>query len=127
MENVLLPPHTLQLLVENGIRHGLKGLDKIGELLIRVTEEEGYALICVNDNGVGIPPERVEKLLHRPISSQGGTGIAFYNVNQRLVYYYGEESSLHIESQLNQGTTIWFKVPIKQTPALKSGVKKCFA
>lgn len=115
MENLQLPPLTLQPLVENGIRHGLKGLEKTGEIHIHVSEYEGYALISVKDNGVGIPPERVEELLRRPIQSQVGTGIALYNVNQRLVYYFGEEASLHIESKLNQGTCIWFKVPIQQS------------
>lgn len=42
-ENVLLPPLTLQPLVENGIRHGLKGLEKTGEILVHVLENEGYA------------------------------------------------------------------------------------
>lgn len=127
IENVLLPPLTLQPLVENGIRHGLKGLDKTGEILIQVTEQDGFAVITVQDNGVGIPPERIEQLLHRPIHSQRGTGIALYNVNQRLVYHFGEEASLHIESKLNQGTTIWFKVPIKQQIALNSEAGECFA
>ena len=114
LENVLLPPLTLQPLVENGIRHGLKGLEKIGEILVHVTETEGYALISVKDNGIGISPERIAELLHRRIESQEGTGLALYSVNQRLTYHFGEESQLHIDSKLEQGTCVWFKVPLKQ-------------
>ncbi|MGI1660187.1 MAG: LytS/YhcK type 5TM receptor domain-containing protein [Desulfitobacterium sp.] len=115
IDNILLPPLTLQPLVENGIRHGLKGLEKTGEIHIHAKEtQEGYALISVKDNGVGIPLERVSELLRRPIESQEGTGIALYNVNQRLISHFGEEARLHIDSTLNQGTCIWFKVPIQQ-------------
>jgi len=114
LENVLLPPLTLQPLVENGIRHGLKGLEKIGEILVRVAETEGYALISVKDNGIGISPERITQLLHSRIESQEGTGLALYNVNQRLIYHFGEESQLHIDSELEQGTCVWFKVPLQK-------------
>lgn len=114
LENVLLPPLTLQPLVENGIRHGLKGLEKIGEILVQVTETEGYALISVRDNGIGISLNRIAELLHNRIESQEGTGLALYNVNQRLLYHFGEESQLHIDSELEQGTCIWFKVPLQK-------------
>jgi len=114
LENVLLPPLTLQPLVENGIRHGLKGLEKNGEIIVRVTEVEGYALVSVKDNGIGISPERISKLLHTQIESQEGTGLALYNVNQRLMYHFGEEAQLHIDSELEQGTCVWFKIPLQQ-------------
>ena len=114
LEGVLLPPLTLQPLVENAIRHGLKGLEKTGEILVRVTKAEGYVFISVKDNGIGISPERVVELLHSRIESQEGTGLALYNVNQRLTYHFGEESQLHIDSELERGTCVWFKVQIKQ-------------
>jgi two-component system sensor histidine kinase LytS len=113
LENVQLPPLTLQPLIENGIRHGLKGLGRTGELMISVTESNGSALVSVEDNGVGIPPERISELLHSRIQSQEGTGLALYNVNQRLIHHFGEEAGLHIESELEKGTCIWFKVPNK--------------
>ncbi|WP_243454396.1 LytS/YhcK type 5TM receptor domain-containing protein [Desulfosporosinus fructosivorans] len=113
-ENVLLPPLTLQPLVENGIRHGLKGLEKTGEILVQVTESEGYALISVKDNGIGISPERIAELLYSRIESQEGTGLALYNVNQRLKYHFGEESQLHIDSELEHGTCVWFRVPLQK-------------
>ncbi|AET66169.1 putative regulator of cell autolysis [Desulfosporosinus orientis DSM 765] len=114
LEDVLLPPLTLQPLVENGIRHGLQGLEKIGEILIQAKEDNGHVLISVKDNGVGISPERIAELLHSRIESREGTGLALYNVNQRLVFHFGEEAQLQIDSQLEQGTSVWFKVPLKQ-------------
>ncbi len=114
LENVLLPPLTLQPLVENGVRHGLKGLEKTGEIIVRVTESKEYVLISVKDNGIGISPERIGELLHSRTVSQEGTGLALYNVNQRLKFHFGEESQLHIDSELEQGTCVWFKVPLQQ-------------
>jgi two-component system, LytTR family, sensor histidine kinase LytS len=111
LEDVLLPPLTLQPLIENGIRHGLKGLERTGEILISITEDQGYVLISIKDNGIGIPSNRVVELLHSRIESREGTGLALFNVNQRLIYHFGEEASLHIESELEKGTCVWFKLP----------------
>lgn len=113
LENVVLPPLTLQPLIENGIKHGLKGIEKNGDILISVIEEDQFAIISVKDNGVGISPERISTLLYSRTESREGTGLALYNVNQRLIYHFGEEASLHIESELKQGTCVWFKVPLK--------------
>lgn len=120
LENVLLPPLTLQPLVENAIRHGLKGLDKTGEILIEGVEHENFALISVKDNGIGIPPERISELLHSRIESHEGTGLALYNVNQRLIYHFGEEAALHIDSVVEQGTSIAFKVPFQKNEGGKT-------
>lgn len=113
-ENVLLPPLTLQPLVENSIRHGLRGLEKTGKVLICVTQDAGYARIAVEDNGVGISQERINELFRGRIESHEGTGLALYNVNERLAYHFGEDAHLHIESRLGQGTCVWFKVPLQE-------------
>ncbi|HHY26205.1 MAG TPA: hypothetical protein GX523_05535 [Desulfitobacterium dehalogenans] len=55
------------------------------------------------------------ELQHSRIQSREGTGLALYNVNQRLIHHFGEGAGLHIESELEKGTCIWFKVPNTQS------------
>lgn len=111
IEGVFLPPLTLQPLVENGIKHGHKELSRTGEIKINVFQQDQSIRIVVWDNGVGMTTSRISELLHRRVESHQGTGLGLYNVNQRLIYNFGEESRLHIESTPAKGTEVWFSLP----------------
>lgn len=69
-------------------------------------------MISVKDNGIGMEVERINQLLYQRVESVSGTGLGLYNVHQRLLGRFGEESRLHIESEVGKGTLIWFLVPI---------------
>jgi LytS/YehU family sensor histidine kinase len=59
-EDALVPSFLLQPLVENAIRHGLRGVRGRGIIAIR-SRLDGYALVLtVADNGSGPPPAPVE-------------------------------------------------------------------
>lgn len=105
--NVTLPPFTIQPLVENAIKHGLKPKLEGGEILINILDDEDSTVISVEDNGIGINthPNRM------PDKKDSGLGL--YLVNERLKKFYGEESMLHIESYPNLGTKVTFKIPKK--------------
>lgn len=54
-DSILIPAMILQPFVENSIIHGiLPNLDKKGLIELEVKEENGYLLISVEDNGIGI-------------------------------------------------------------------------
>jgi two-component system sensor histidine kinase YesM len=40
------------------------------------------------------------------------TSIGMLNVNQRIKLFYGKQYGLHIESQLDKGTTVTIRVPL---------------
>lgn len=113
--------HLLQPIVENALKHGLRpaGPDHHGVLLIQAFPEEEQICIRVKDNGIGMPPENVEKLLTAPSASTCGHGYGLYNVQQRVQVYYGSQYGLQIESTVNQGTTVTLRIPATlsdQTP-----------
>ena len=58
------------------------------------------------DNGVGIPPEKLDTL-----TSTESSGYGLKNVNERLILTYGEESRLRINSIPNESTMITFSIP----------------
>ncbi|MBQ4641161.1 MAG: histidine kinase [Oscillospiraceae bacterium] len=105
--------HLLQPIVENAVKHGLRpaGPDHQGVLLIQAFPEEDTICIRIIDNGVGMPPESIEKLLTTPSASVCGHGYGIYNVQQRVQVYYGPQYGLQIESTVNQGTTVTLRIP----------------
>ncbi|KXG43880.1 LytS/YhcK type 5TM receptor domain-containing protein [Tepidibacillus infernus] len=112
VEHVLLPPLTLQPLVENAIKHGLKNSQQEWMIDITLKKQGNHSMISVKDNGIGMEVERINQLLYQRVESVSGTGLGLYNVHQRLLGRFGEESRLHIESEVGKGTLIWFLVPI---------------
>lgn len=101
----MLPPLTIQPLVENALRHGILKRFEGGVIAIRVKEEANAYIIHVHDNGEGFPAEKLEPIL----SGSYRQGIGMVNVHRRLKHAYGQ--GLRIESVPGQGTTVSFSVP----------------
>ncbi|WP_051530062.1 sensor histidine kinase [Anoxybacteroides tepidamans] len=112
-EQVTLPTMTLQPLVENAVKHGLKHMKKGSEIIISVQSHGNMVRISVSDNGKGMSEEQVSRLLRAPIVSQQGAGIGLYNVNERVKSLLGEEAHFSIISKEGEGTTVQLMVPLK--------------
>ncbi|MGV2963009.1 ATP-binding protein [Paenibacillus sp. FSL L8-0435] len=104
---LLLPPLSIQPLIENAVRHGLLSRNVGGTLCLSITRHEGYTRIEVKDNGKGIEPEKVAELLHATPGGKGGIGIV--NTNRRLLQRYGQ--GLSIVSDPGEGTMVSFDIP----------------
>ncbi len=102
----------IQPLIENAIYYGVDYMDGDGEIKINGYEKDGDIYIEVVDNGMGIPPEELETLLtgHKRARKRG-SGIGVRNVDQRIKLYFGEEYGLHIDSELDEGTTVTIHLP----------------
>ncbi|RCX17699.1 signal transduction histidine kinase [Fontibacillus phaseoli] len=107
--SLLLPPLTIQPLIENAVKHGLLSRNKGGTVRIRVTRRNNGTLIEVKDNGKGMDEEQVIRLLSPTLEGKGGIGVA--NTNRRLIRLYGQ--GLSIISMPGEGTTVSFIVPDK--------------
>ncbi|OMF62928.1 ATP-binding protein [Paenibacillus sp. FSL R5-0766] len=105
--SLLLPPLSIQPLIENAVRHGLLSRNVGGTLCLSITRHEGYTRIEVKDNGKGMEPEKVAELLHATLGGKGGIGIA--NTNRRLLQRYGQ--GLSIVSEPGEGTMVSFDIP----------------
>ncbi|WP_164716890.1 response regulator [Paenibacillus whitsoniae] len=97
-----VPPLSIQPLVENAVRHGIMRKPQGGTIRVRVMDGEGVWQVAVEDDGVGIPPDRLAE-----ISATGGVGLA--NISRRLRLMYGEQ--LQIESWPGEGTRVSFIIP----------------
>ncbi len=104
---MLVPSMLLQPLVENSIKHGLSSKVEGGVITIETRRIEDSLQVVVQDNGVGIPEEKLATLLAQ--------GIGVSNVAERLKVLFGNEHRMWIDSQLGRGTRITIEVPELQS------------
>ncbi|MFC0558317.1 sensor histidine kinase [Halalkalibacter alkalisediminis] len=111
---IQIPPMTLQPIVENAIKHGVKQLHSNSRILIQIKKDKGAVLLSIKDNGKGMNKKRLKELGKEGLESVTGTGIGLYNVNRRLEMMYTAESRLRVDSKEGEGTTVSFYIPIKK-------------
>ncbi len=93
-EEFLIPPLTIQPLVENSIKHGLKDMIKDGRVEILITEKLEYMEVVVSDNGIGFQTNKPSNECEYGIPK---TSIGLNNVKERLALYYKNNDVLKIE------------------------------
>jgi two-component system LytT family sensor kinase len=103
----LVPSMILQPLVENSVRHGLSRKIEGGTIRLRASLRNGRLHLLVEDDGVGIPEERLASLLE--------SGIGVSNVNERLKVLFGSDYRMCIESKPGQGTRVEIEIPELQS------------
>ncbi|MEK5254933.1 sensor histidine kinase [Paenibacillus sp. FSL F4-0125] len=101
----------LQPLVENAIYHGIKHNPEQGHILIRGKREHNDITIQIIDNGVGMNPEQMGKLLLQKADYRMGSGVGVANVNHRIQLYFGDHYGLSFESEMEEGTTVTLRIP----------------
>ena len=104
----MIPPLTLQPLIENSIRHGMSDNSTINVTLqIKKTHDKSVSIV-IEDNGPGIDPDKQQELLMGNSERCG-----FTNVMARINMISG--SSFTLESKPGYGTRISIIVP-EETP-----------
>ncbi|HXX17778.1 MAG TPA: histidine kinase [Candidatus Acidoferrum sp.] len=101
--DVFVPSMLLQPIVENAIKHGLAPRVEGGQILLRTRRRDGRLSIEINDNGMGMSPERLTEVY--------GGGIGISNVYERLRLLYGDQFVMDIRSQPGEGTQIRIEIP----------------
>ena len=108
----LVPKLILQPLVENCFEHGLSERAGRWVVTIRAAVSGKDLLLTVTDNGVGIPPEKLEQIRATlesgtDMSLRGAEHIGLTNVNARIrLMFGGEDYGLVIDSDPDTGTSI---------------------
>ncbi len=98
-----LPPLTLQPLVENSIKHGLRKRKSDARVIISTKESNDFYYILVEDNGIGFDPDsRMQEDPEHP-------HIGLKNIRERLKLVC--EGSLEIRSIPNEKTVVTIKIP----------------
>ncbi|MEV0158977.1 histidine kinase [Nonomuraea fuscirosea] len=106
---VAVPFLCLQPLVENAVRHGLESKNGVGRITIIAEDAGAECRISVEDDGLGMDPERLRRILAGDIAPAGGVGLA--NVDERLRQVYGDEYGLVVETAGGAGTKVNIRLP----------------
>ncbi|CAM4324111.1 cache domain-containing sensor histidine kinase [Paenibacillus tarimensis] len=117
----------LQPLVENAIYHGIKNMADPGHIRIRGYAEGDDIMLLVEDNGTGTNADNLNQMLARQaevsgpdigggqgVSKGGGGGVGLHNVSHRLRLNYGEGYGLRFESDWDEGTTVYVRIPLQR-------------
>ncbi len=112
-----IPKMTLQPIVENAIFHGME--QKV-HISIHIQADREKLIILVDDDGVGMDEEILEKINQKLRQADGisnlppkskHNGIAMENVNSRLKLLYGSDYGLRISSTKGLGTEVEITLP----------------
>lgn len=98
--NFSLPPLSIQPIVENAIRHGVR-IREEGHVDISTWSEKDCHVIMIQDNGIGFDTDAIEKM--------DGRHIGIRNVKERIGSMCS--GSLTMKSIPEEGTTVIIRIP----------------
>ena len=104
----LVPPFSLQPLVENAVQHGLQPSSRTGHLRLVVHATGPWLEMSVSDDGQGLPSTEVEHVFfgERPRVH------ALVLLRRRLQGLFGRSFQLEVRSEIGEGTTVTMRIPM---------------
>ncbi len=99
--DVLVPNFLLQPLIENSIKHGLRGSPRVN-VSVEASREEGAIVLRVIDDG-----------LARPAELRTRSGVGLMNLHARLDRLYGNRGSLSMKRVDGTGTVVTVRLPMR--------------
>ncbi len=113
IEECIIPKLLIQPMIENSIKYGFVGRERLVVEISGYREENNLVMIC-SDDGAGMTQEVLEEMqqvLNSSTNRSSHTGL--YSINRRLQLKYGEEYGIQIESEYEKGTTLKVIIPIR--------------
>lgn len=102
----------LDNIISNAIKYSPEG----GKIILRVENKRHYLLISIQDEGVGIPYDKLEKIFDRFYRADkartralGGTGLGLAITKELVEAHHGR---IWARSREGYGTTIYFTLPL---------------
>lgn len=108
----------IQRIFGNLTKNAIEAMDKVGRLTIEVHDDDGYAVIQVEDDGCGMSPEILERVVLGGVShgKQDGHGIGMKVVRETVAEFGG---TLEVKSEVGIGTTFIVRLPLPESVQIK--------
>ncbi len=115
----------VQQVVFNVLNNAIEFTPQGGKIKVWLTRAGQFVKVTIQDTGVGIPPEDLPRIFERfyrvdkaRSRTMGGTGLGLAIARQIVEALGGK---ITIASQVGEGTTVTFTVPVASHPAAISG------
>jgi two-component system sensor histidine kinase YesM len=116
MLNYLMPKFIIQPFVENAVLHGIDDRTNGIEVIITGTLSDSAITFIIEDNGLGMSEETVDKLNSLNFEaiqhSKEGSGYAIKNIIEKLELIFDDKYKLFFTSELGKGTKVQITIPI---------------
>ena len=110
--------HRIEQLLINIIGNAIKYTSEKGRITVQIYCERDYVVICVEDNGIGIPEEDLGRIFERfyrvdkaRSRQMGGTGLGLAIAKEIAVLHGG---NITVKSKLGKGTQVYVEFPIRR-------------
>ncbi|WP_407269728.1 sensor histidine kinase [Radiobacillus sp. PE A8.2] len=115
IEDCFILPLIIQPIIENAIEHGIEGKDGAHHIMVLATLKGEICEFVVEDDGPGLKEQDMEELLRNISKHQRDDNdrVGLWNVNQRLINYYGKKARLRINKNELGGLTVYFQLNLK--------------
>lgn len=110
--DVVVPSMLLQPLIENSIKHGLEPRIHGGTVTLRSRIISDRLVLEVEDDGLGILPERVVSEESSDTVRRPGLGVGMRNVRERMQVLYGGLATVEMNGSPGRGTQVMLSMPI---------------
>lgn len=112
--NARTPRLILQPLIENCYKHGLKNIDRNGEIRVSFTKSEGSLIIIIEDNGNEISDDQImilNKGMEQKLDDYMSETSGMQNVYKRIQLYFNNKSSFILSRSVIGGLKISITLP----------------
>lgn len=114
LPQILADPDRIGQVFVNLIHNAIKFTRPGGEIHISAYSDRGRLVFKIQDNGIGIEPESLQRIFERfyktdRARSTGGTGLGL-SIAKHLVESHG--GRIWVESEVGKGSTFFFTLPI---------------
>ncbi len=111
-KSAMLPTMIVQPIVENALKHGIRGQNEQSELIVHAYQENDKLVISVKDSGYGLSSEQLRRINAGQTSpSREHSGIGLENVRERLKLLYGDNASFSIDNRPEGGAVARIIIP----------------
>ena len=119
LKECMIPKFVIEPIVENAVIHGIENTESQGRIKITLKKEGEILTAEVEDNGVGFDVEKYRLSMEAEKEEDGlrqsREKIGLRNVDLRIRHIYGEKYRIDIKSEINKGTVIRIRIPIKES------------
>ncbi len=119
LKECMIPKFVIEPIVENAVIHGIENTESQGRIKITLKKEGEILTAEVEDNGVGFDVEKYRLSMEAEKEEDGirqsREKIGLRNVDLRIRHIYGEKYGIDIKSEINKGSVIRIRIPIKES------------